>query len=66
MTTEASSLTDALAFIKRWDSSGAAESANYQIFFAELCAALGVPRPNPTMQDEAENAYVFKNGLSTC
>ena len=66
MTTETSSLADARDFIERWESSGAAEHANYQIFFAELCDALGVPRSDPTMQDEAEKAYVFENGLSTC
>ena len=35
------------AFIARWHASGAAERANYQLFLAELCAVLDVPRPTP-------------------
>lgn len=64
MTTEISSPPDVQAFIRRWESSGAAERANYQIFLAELCDVLGVPRPDPTKQDEAENAYVFEKAVT--
>lgn len=35
------------AFIARWQGSGAAERANYQLFLSELCDALGVARPEP-------------------
>lgn len=34
-------------FVTRWQNAGGNERANYQIFFAELCDALGVERPNP-------------------
>ena len=32
-------------FLKRWQGSSGNERANYQLFFAELCDALGVERP---------------------
>ena len=52
--------TDAAAFIARWKDSGAAEQANSQSFLGELCELLGVPRPEPTRQDDAANVYVFE------
>lgn len=51
-------------FIERWLSSGAAERANYQIFLAELCDILDVPRPEPTRADETQNAYVFEKSVT--
>lgn len=36
---------DAAAFLARWQHSGAAERANYQLFLSELCDLLDVPRP---------------------
>lgn len=48
------------AFISRWQASGAAERANYQLFLSELCDQLTVARPNPTQADEARNDYVFE------
>jgi hypothetical protein len=48
------------AFIERWSSSGAAERANKDQFLAELCDALGVPRPDPTTGDPARDRYVFE------
>ena len=47
-------------FITRWQASGAAERANYQLFLSELCDVLDVPRPDPTTPDDAANAYVFE------
>ena len=44
---------DPAAFIARWQKSGAAERANYQLFLSELCDVLGVPRPDPTTPDDA-------------
>ena len=41
-----------LAFIRRWEKSGGAERANYQLFLAELCDVLEVERPDPTVDDE--------------
>jgi hypothetical protein len=51
-------------FIDRWKNSGAAERANYQLFLSELCDVLGVPRPDPTTPDDAENAYVFERSVT--
>ena len=47
-------------FITRWQASGAAERANYQLFLSELCDVLDVPRPDPATPDDAANAYVFE------
>lgn len=58
------SQSDIQTFITRWESSGAAERANYQIFLTELCDMLGVPRPDPTKPDEDENAYVFEKAVT--
>ncbi len=51
------------AFVDRWSQSGAAERANYQLFLAELCDVLELPRPEPTQSDEAANAYVFERDV---
>ena len=53
-------MPDVNAFIARWEASGAAERANYGLFFSELCDLLEVPRPEPTREDDADNAYVFE------
>ena len=50
-------------FISRWESSGAAERANYQLFLSELCDFLDVPRPNPSVPDDAPNQYVFERNI---
>lgn len=52
------------AFIARWGASAGAERANYQIFLAELCDLLGVPRPDPSVADEAANRYVFDKAVT--
>jgi len=52
------------SFIQRWQSSGAAERANYQLFLSELCDVLGVARPEPTRPDDEENAYVFERAVT--
>ncbi len=52
------------AFIARWAASSGAERANYQLFLAELCDLLGVPRPNPSVADEAANTYVFDKAVT--
>jgi len=52
------------AFIARWGSSAGAERANYQIFLAELCDLLGVPRPDPSVAEEAANTYVFDKAVT--
>ena len=50
-------------FINRWSPSGGAERANYQQFLSELCEVIGVPRPDPTKQQELKNAYVFEKSV---
>jgi len=52
---------DVDAFIRRWEQSGAAERANYQLFLCELCDVIGVPRPEPAKADSALNTYVFEH-----
>ena len=52
--------TSIKSFIDRWQSSGAAERANYQLFLSELCDVLAVPKPEPTATDDSQNVYVFE------
>ena len=52
------------AFITRWETSGAAERANYQMFLSELCDIIGVPRPDPTAPETAKNRYVFDRAIT--
>jgi hypothetical protein len=47
-------------FIRRWQDSGAAERANYQLFLSELCDFLDVPRPDPAVAEDRSNQYVFE------
>ncbi len=50
-------------FIERWECSGAAERANYQLFLSELCDVIGVPHPEPATSDTTRNAYVFERAV---
>lgn len=50
-------------FITRWQGSGAAERANYQLFLTELCRMLDVPGPNPAKPNDHENAYIFEKSV---
>ena len=50
-------------FIGRWSDSGGAERANYQLFLTELCDVLEVPRPEPTVEDDSRNVYVFERNV---
>lgn len=53
------------AFVKRWTSSGAAERANYTLFLVQLCRdVLNVPEPEPSRDNDAENAYVFERAVT--
>ncbi|WP_425617807.1 class I SAM-dependent DNA methyltransferase [Anatilimnocola sp. NA78] len=51
-------------FITRWQSSAAAERANYALFLTQLCDLLGVPQPEPTRAEVASNAYVFERDVT--
>jgi hypothetical protein len=48
------------AFIDRWSPPGGAKHANYQLFLGELCDVFTVPRPDATVPDKDQNAYVFE------
>lgn len=50
-------------WIAKWQKSGGAERANYQLFLTELCDVLGVDHPDPTQAEEPENAYVFEKNV---
>ena len=47
-------------FITRWKTAGAAEWANYQLFFTELCELPGVEKPRPASDKVHEAAYTFE------
>ena len=51
------------SFIDRWQISGAAERANYQLFLSELCDVLAVSKPEPTTPDDSRNSYVFEKSV---
>ena len=56
-------ITDSTAvdhFISRWAASSGAERANFQLFAAELCDLLGVPKPDPAFEDGSLNDYTFE------
>ncbi|MDF7810913.1 DNA methyltransferase [Hymenobacter sp. YC55] len=47
-------------FEARWKPAGGAERANYGLFLSDLCALLGVPQPNPTTDNPANDTYVLE------
>lgn len=47
-------------FIEKWAASSGAERANKDLFFAELCDVLEIPRPNPVTGDPEVDTYVFE------
>ncbi len=51
-------------FIARWAASSGAERANYQLFLAELCDVLHLPRPDPSVADESTNTYVYDKAVA--
>ena len=62
--TDTPDLTDPDAFVAHWSRSGAAETANSQSFLSDLCGLLGVPRPDPTVEDDRANTYVFEKAVT--
>ena len=55
------SAKDVGAFIARWTGrEGGAERANYQMFLTELCALIGVAKPDPAGATTELNDYVFE------
>lgn len=61
MPDSSSQTTDLKDFIERWEASGAAERANYQLFLSDLCEVLGVSKPEPAKADPSLNSYVFEH-----
>ncbi len=52
-------------FIQRWQSNAnGSERANYQLFLTELCALIGLDRPDPASEDTEDNAYVFERKVT--
>ena len=64
MTEPTASASDVADFIARWQASGAAERANYQLFLSELCVLFDLPQPEPTKPRVEENAYVFERDVT--
>ncbi|MBF0251666.1 MAG: class I SAM-dependent DNA methyltransferase, partial [Alphaproteobacteria bacterium] len=58
MTTDSAAIIE--AFIDRWGPSGGGERSNYQMFLTELCTLIGAPTPEPAVQVESQNKYVFE------
>ena len=56
-------MPDIDTFIARWSASGAAERANFPAFAGELCDLLGVPHPDPSRENDGDNAYVFERNV---
>ncbi|GAA4464348.1 hypothetical protein GCM10023189_43480 [Nibrella saemangeumensis] len=50
-------------FESRWKPAGGAERANYGLFLQDLCDLLGVPRPDPTTDNPAQDAYVLERAV---
>lgn len=51
-------------FIARWQGrEGGQERANYAMFLTELCAAMGLPQPEPAGADSDRNDYVFERSV---
>jgi hypothetical protein len=56
-------LSNQEGFILRWQKSSASERANYALFLSEICDFLGLPRPEPSQQDETANTYVIDKAV---
>ena len=50
-------------FETRWKPAGGAERANYGLFLQDLCDLIGVPRPDPTTDNPAQDAYVLERAV---
>ncbi|SMC00580.1 RNA-binding region, partial [Hymenobacter roseosalivarius DSM 11622] len=50
-------------FEARWRPAGGAERANYGLFLQDLCELLEVPKPDPTTDDPAQDAYVLERAV---
>ncbi len=57
------SVSEAEKFIARWSPAGGGERSNYQMFLTELCVLISAPIPEPAIEDENRNAYVFERRI---
>ncbi|MCL2876931.1 MAG: class I SAM-dependent DNA methyltransferase [Betaproteobacteria bacterium] len=57
-------MTAVADFIARWKASGGSEQANSQLFLAELCDVLELPRPEPARPINEENTYSYERKVS--
>ncbi|MCL2635466.1 MAG: hypothetical protein FWD50_02395 [Betaproteobacteria bacterium] len=57
-------MTHIADFIARWKKSGGSEQANSQLFLAELCDSLDLPRPDPARPINEDNTYSFERKVS--
>ena len=51
-------------FETHWQKSGGAERANYGLFLQDLCDLLGVPKPDPTTDQPAQDQYVLERAVT--
>ncbi len=51
-------------FETRWKPAGGAERANYGLFLQDLCDLIGAPRPDPTTDNPAQDAYVLERAVA--
>ena len=51
-------------FEARWKPAGGAERANYGLFLQDLCDLIGVPRPDPTTDNPADDSYVLERAVT--
>lgn len=51
------------AFVCRWGGSAGGETSNFHSFAGELCDLLGVQGPDPSVQDDEFNTYVFEKSV---
>lgn len=63
-TTDSIAADELDAFIDRWAASGGSERANLQPFVVELCQVLGLPRPDPSKEQNQYNDYVFERTVA--
>ena len=51
---------DVSGFVERWQRSGGAERANFQLFAAELTELLDLTKPKPVIPDGSADDYCFE------
>ncbi len=58
-------MSDIRSFIDRWSQASGAERANAQLFLSQLCRALELEEPQPSIKgDDDGNAYVYERPVT--